>query len=113
MVKVWRFCRGKQAVPCSSYTKDTPRTFAPKVLRWLFILNHIHMDNSKKGFGSANYPAGVAQEARSKGGQESKGNFANDPERAAEAGRKGGQNNSGNFKNDSGKPEEERKDSQA
>ncbi|WP_416384307.1 general stress protein, partial [Pseudomonas aeruginosa] len=31
-----------------------------------------------------------AAEAGRKGGQQSGGNFANDPERAAEAGRKGG-----------------------
>jgi hypothetical protein len=33
----------------------------------------------------------LTDEARSKGGQNSPGNFKNDPERAAEAGRKGGQ----------------------
>ncbi|WP_423814541.1 general stress protein [Pseudomonas indica] len=40
------------------------------------------------------------QEIGSKGGQNSGGNFANDPERASEAGRKGGQASGGNFAND-------------
>lgn len=35
------------------------------------------------------------RQARSKGGQNSGGNFKNDPERASEAGRKGGQNSRG------------------
>jgi general stress protein YciG len=39
-------------------------------------------------------------EGRSKGGQNSGGNFKNDPQRAAVAGRKGGQESGGNFKND-------------
>ena len=39
-------------------------------------------------------------DGRSKGGQNSGGNFKNDPARAAEAGRKGGQESGGNFKND-------------
>ncbi|WP_421683144.1 general stress protein [Stutzerimonas urumqiensis] len=46
------------------------------------------------------------QEIGSKGGQNSGGNFANDPERAAEAGRKGGQNSGGNFANDREKASE-------
>lgn len=33
----------------------------------------------------------LTDEGRSKGGQNSSGNFKNDPQRAAEAGRKGGQ----------------------
>ena len=41
-----------------------------------------------------------------KGGQNSSGNFANDPERAAEAGHKGGQNSGGNFANDPEKASE-------
>ncbi|MCJ1886971.1 general stress protein [Pseudomonas sp. LA21] len=40
------------------------------------------------------------QDIGHKGGQQSGGNFANDPERAAEAGRKGGQQSGGNFAND-------------
>jgi uncharacterized protein len=39
-------------------------------------------------------------EGRSRGGENSGGNFKNDPQRAAEAGRKGGQESGGNFKND-------------
>ncbi len=39
-------------------------------------------------------------DGRSKGGQNSGGNFKHDPARAAEAGRKGGQESGGNFKND-------------
>lgn len=38
----------------------------------------------------ANNPEKAAEAGR-KGGKRSKGNFANNPERAAEAGRKGGQ----------------------
>lgn len=41
-----------------------------------------------------------AAEGRSRGGQNSGGNFKHDPKRAAEAGRKGGQESGGNFKND-------------
>ncbi|HVY13445.1 MAG TPA: general stress protein [Alphaproteobacteria bacterium] len=37
----------------------------------------------------------LSQEGRSKGGQNSPGNFKNDPERAAEAGRKGGESSHG------------------
>jgi uncharacterized protein len=37
----------------------------------------------------------LASEAGRKGGQESGGNFENDPERAAEAGRKGGEESGG------------------
>jgi general stress protein YciG len=37
----------------------------------------------------------LSREARSKGGQNSPGNFKNDPERASEAGRKGGQRSQG------------------
>ncbi|GAA0269182.1 stress-induced protein [Pseudomonas rhodesiae] len=47
----------------------------------------------KKGQTSVN-------EAGSKGGQHSGGNFKNDPQRAAEAGSKGGQHSGGNFAND-------------
>lgn len=39
-------------------------------------------------------------QGRGAGGQQSGGNFKNDPERAAEAGQKGGQQSGGNFKND-------------
>jgi general stress protein YciG len=39
------------------------------------------------------------QEARRRGGQNSPGNFKNDPERAAEAGRKGGRASHGNNNN--------------
>ncbi len=39
-------------------------------------------------------------EDRGTGGQQSGGNFKNDPERAAEAGKKGGEASGGNFKND-------------
>ncbi|HCF4094232.1 general stress protein [Pseudomonas aeruginosa] len=46
------------------------------------------------------------QEIGHKGGQQSGGNFANDPERAAEAGRKGGQQSGGNFANDREKASE-------
>lgn len=42
----------------------------------------------------------LTDEGRSKGGQNSSGNFKNDPARAAEAGRKGGEMSGGNFKND-------------
>ena len=41
----------------------------------------------------------LTDEARSKGGQNSPGNFKNDPERAAEAGRKGGQSSQSNRSN--------------
>jgi len=37
----------------------------------------------------------LSHEARSKGGQNSPGNFKNDPERAREAGRKGGEHSHG------------------
>ncbi len=37
----------------------------------------------------------LSQEARSRGGKQSSGNFKNDPQRAAEAGRKGGKASSG------------------
>jgi uncharacterized protein len=41
---------------------------------------------SNRGRGS-----NLTEEARSKGGSNSPGNFKNDPQRASEAGRKGGQ----------------------
>lgn len=37
----------------------------------------------------------LSSEARSKGGQNSGGNFKNDPQRASEAGRKGGERSHG------------------
>src|SRR5262245_53460433 len=43
---------------------------------------------------------GLASEAGRKGGQESGGNFRNDPVRASEAGRKGGHESGGNFAHD-------------
>ena len=44
----------------------------------------------------ANNPAdNIGEEGRRKGGQNSGGNFKNDPERAAEAGRKGGEHSHG------------------
>lgn len=46
------------------------------------------------------------QEIGSKGGENSGGNFANDPQRASEAGQKGGQNSGGNFANDREKASE-------
>ncbi|MHB0851205.1 con-10 family general stress protein [Stutzerimonas nitrititolerans] len=46
------------------------------------------------------------QDIGSKGGQNSGGNFANDPQRASEAGQKGGQNSGGNFANDRQKASE-------
>lgn len=49
-------------------------------------------------------------EAGQKGGKQSSGNFANDPQRASEAGQKGGQiggqQSSGNFANDRQKASE-------
>ncbi|BBI62038.1 hypothetical protein HSBAA_33440 [Vreelandella sulfidaeris] len=47
-----------------------------------------------------------AAEAGHKGGQNSGGNFANDPEKASEAGQKGGHNSGGNFANDPEKASE-------
>ena len=44
------------------------------------------MPNTEK-----NRAQNLSAEGRSKGGQNSSGNFKNDPERAAEAGRKGGE----------------------
>ncbi|HET8792109.1 MAG TPA: general stress protein [Modicisalibacter sp.] len=41
-----------------------------------------------------------------KGGENSGGNFKNDPERASEAGKKGGEHSGGNFKNDPEKASE-------
>ncbi len=49
---------------------------------------------------SASHDKEFYQEIGSKGGQNSGGNFKNDPERASEAGSKGGQNSGGNFAND-------------
>jgi general stress protein YciG len=44
-----------------------------------------------------NNPAdNLSEEARSKGGSNSGGNFKNDPQRASKAGKKGGENSSGN-----------------
>lgn len=43
-------------------------------------------------FGHGGMSEEEKRKARSKGGKNSGGNFANDPERAAEAGRKGGRN---------------------
>ncbi len=40
--------------------------------------------------GNPNAAQNLTREARSRGGQNSGGNFKNDPERAREAGRKGG-----------------------
>ena len=69
---------------------------------------------SKRGFASMD--EGQQREIASKGGQSqgkenSPGNFANEPERAAEAGRKGGEsqgheNNPGNFANEREKASE-------
>jgi general stress protein YciG len=55
-------------------------------------------DTSKRGFASMDEDK--QRDIASKGGKESGGNFANDPERASEAGRKGGQASGGNFAND-------------
>ncbi|MBB1612584.1 stress-induced protein [Pseudomonas protegens] len=55
---------------------------------------------------SASHDKEFYQEIGSKGGQNSGGNFKNDPERAAEAGSKGGQNSGGNFANDREKASE-------
>jgi general stress protein YciG len=55
---------------------------------------------------SASHGKEFYQEIGSKGGQNSGGNFKNDPERAAEAGSKGGQNSGGNFANDRQKASE-------
>lgn len=49
---------------------------------------------------SASHDKEFYQEIGSQGGQNSGGNFRNDPERASEAGRKGGQASGGNFAND-------------
>ena len=48
---------------------------------------------------SASHDKEFYQEIGSKGGQNSGGNFANDPERASEAGKKGGQNSGGGGRN--------------
>jgi len=48
---------------------------------------------------SASHDKEFYQEIGSKGGQNSGGNFANDPERASEAGKKGGQNGGGGGRN--------------
>lgn len=53
---------------------------------------------------SASHDKEFYQEIGSKGGQNSGGNFKNDPERASEAGSKGGQSSGGNFANDREKP---------
>lgn len=55
---------------------------------------------------SASHDKEFYQEIGSKGGQNSGGNFANDPERASEAGKKGGQNSGGNFASDREKASE-------
>ena len=55
---------------------------------------------------SASHDKDFYQEIGSKGGQNSGGNFKNDPERASEAGSKGGQNSGGNFANDREKASE-------
>lgn len=48
---------------------------------------------------SATHDKEFYQEIGSKGGQNSGGNFANDPQRASEAGKKGGQNSHGGGRN--------------
>lgn len=55
---------------------------------------------------SASHDTEFYQQIGSKGGQNSGGNFKNDPERAAEAGSKGGQKSGGNFSNDREKASE-------
>jgi len=55
---------------------------------------------------SATHDKEFYQEIGSQGGQNSGGNFKNDPERAAEAGSKGGQNSGSNFTNDREKASE-------
>lgn len=50
-----------------------------------------NQQNQNQGRGS-----NLSQEARSKGGQNSSGNFKNDPQRASEAGKKGGEASGGN-----------------
>ena len=52
--------------------------------------------NEKRSFSRDRH---LAAEAGRKGGHESGGNFAHNPQRAAEAGRKGGQQSGGNFAN--------------
>ncbi len=55
--------------------------------------------SSKPGSGSSDSEQ-RREAGRSAGGQNSPGNFKNDPRRAAAAGHKGGQVSGGNFKND-------------
>lgn len=43
-----------------------------------------------------NHQSNLTDEARSKGGKNSPGNFKHDPQRAAEAGKKGGESRSRN-----------------
>jgi general stress protein YciG len=55
-----------------------------------------NMTNSNQSSNASN----LSTEDRSKGGQNSSGNFANDPQRASEAGRKGGENSHKNQTSD-------------
>ena len=55
---------------------------------------------------SASHDKEFYQDIGSQGGQNSGGNFKNDPQRAAEAGSKGGSNSGGNFANDPQKASE-------
>ncbi|WP_106476130.1 con-10 family general stress protein [Phytohalomonas tamaricis] len=64
-----------------------------------------HKGGQNSGGNFKNDPERAA-EAGHKGGQNSGGNFANDPERASEAGQKGGENSGGNFANDREKASE-------
>jgi general stress protein YciG len=55
-------------------------------------------NTSDRGFASMDEDK--QREIASEGGQQSGGDFKNDPERASEAGQKGGEQSGGNFKND-------------
>ncbi|MFW3614025.1 general stress protein [Billgrantia antri] len=64
-----------------------------------------HKGGQQSGGNFANDPE-RASEAGQKGGHNSGGNFAYDPERASEAGQKGGKHSGGNFANDREKASE-------
>lgn len=62
-----------------------------------------HKGGQQSGGNFANDPeraSEAGQKGGQVGGQRSSGNFANDPERASQAGQKGGQQSGGNFAND-------------
>ena len=90
----------RQASEQQDKPRKAPRGFAamdPERQRAIASKGGRSVPDAKRSFSQNR---GLAAQAGRKGGQESGGNFRNDPARAAAAGRKGGSESGGNFAND-------------